>query len=381
MSPRLEVRPGEFLWLLYSGQDVTPSEETTPLSIGLTWQNLILVNERIQADPLPREYDIIPLASGSSTPSNLTPPYPDPMNPVEFFRTLSLSKEAQLRYILDPGASHRDAINHAEYWRCEAKFWATQLGAKETDREKIEDAEYWRCEASFWETAWKSKQGRVDRFQILDTSYWKSEAYYWKSKLWTDRDHCHRTSLSEISDKRYWERENEHYNIILDLLQSKKQIAQPCNDLALAIDNERPYDSASAERMFGTTQLPLDNRKTSSSAEQNSMIMLPSLAALPIRCPSPCVKIPSISVLDSSPTVQARETSSAHHLPKQEKEEVKIINVTPVTPPRRSARLRQKCIPLLIAETCTKQGKRFSVDEGFNSNHRTKIRKIRTSDR
>ena len=162
--------------------------------------------KELQANPTPRDYACIPdTTSTTSSPSGpRTPPFADPLHPVEYFRSLC---EIRLQILWHDRhrIEYRESINDWVYWSIEVEFLSQDVPCYEQKREQISDSRYWKCEAKYWR---KLHQGKVqgDRFDIPDYKYWRIELELLR-QLPETRAKERRKIPSEI----YWQIELWHY--------------------------------------------------------------------------------------------------------------------------------------------------------------------------
>lgn len=162
-----------------------------------------------------RDYSFNPLYNRSMTPQPETPPFPDPLDPISYFRNYSQWKNRRVREI-EPDVDHRLAITDPHYWKCEAFFLSSLLGNQPDLRNGIRDADYWKCEALFWESRCNSGAGPASRTNIASSDYWRCEADFMGAE-W-ERQYAQPPDVIRIhiQDKEYWECENALYNDIMD---------------------------------------------------------------------------------------------------------------------------------------------------------------------
>lgn len=143
------------------------------------------------------------------TESPKTPPYPNPLNPLEYWRVWSQVKAQQL-HLMDRCSDYRSLIADFEYWRTEAEFLASEAVHSEERRLQIRDIDYWRIESLYWFNAWMRKDMFAQRRDIDDPVYWRCEAAFWTQTIAFTRE--------DIVDAKYWQTENDHYNLQFDSL-------------------------------------------------------------------------------------------------------------------------------------------------------------------
>ncbi|KAK2800133.1 hypothetical protein FQN50_008228 [Emmonsiellopsis sp. PD_5] len=251
---------------------------TTPANGDVNWRDrwnrltyrLQLVAEKLAANPHVRDFSIIPPVYLLPSPSgSLTPIFPNPMIPLQYWRMWAKFKREQYISMISLNSGtleiddRRSLIDDAHYWRCEAMFWLSKSQPEESKRREIPDPNYWRCEAEFWKNAWISKQENADRFDIQHLEYWKCECAFWRSSI---PELCD-TDRYEIDNPKYWERENMHYNDILEAAMYADQpddcgrAASPCagsqvkyvyrcySKYYLSADSQQPnYEANSASK-------------------------------------------------------------------------------------------------------------------------------------
>jgi len=143
------------------------------------------------------------------TESPKTPPYSNSLDPLEYWRVWSQVKAQQL-HLVDRCSDHRSLIADFTYWRTEAEFLASRAVHNEERRLQIRDADYWRIESLYWFNAWMRKDIFARRRGINDLVYWRCEAAFWtQTTIFTRGD---------IVDAKYWQTENDHYNLRLNSL-------------------------------------------------------------------------------------------------------------------------------------------------------------------
>ncbi len=169
--------------------------------------DLNIVSQRLMAvkdDRDPKRFvDLVP----PLTESPETPPYPNPLDPVEYWRVWSQVKAQQL-HLMDRFSDHRSLIADFEYWRTEAEFLASRAIHSEKRRLQIRDVDYWRIESLYWFNAWMRKDIIAQRRDIDDVIYWRCEATFWTQTVAFTRE--------AIVDAKYWQTETNHYNLQLD---------------------------------------------------------------------------------------------------------------------------------------------------------------------
>ena len=180
----------------------TPIESPKVLQPAL---DLEFIWAKLQANPTPRDYSSISdTTSPSSASGPRTPPFTDPLHPLEYFRSLC---EIRLQTLWHdrPCIEHRQSINNWVYWSIEVRFLSHAVPHYEQKREQIPDTYYWKCEAKHWKKLHQEKvQG--DRFDIPDCKYWKIEL-----ELLRQLPETRVTERRKISNENYWQIELWHY--------------------------------------------------------------------------------------------------------------------------------------------------------------------------
>ncbi len=138
-----------------------------------------------------------------------TPPYPNSLNSLEYWRVWSQAKAQQLD-LVDRCNNYRSLIADFEYWRTEAEFLASRAVHSEKRRLQIRDVDYWRIELLYWFNAWMGKNMLARRRDINDLVYWRCEAAFWTQTTSFTRE--------DIVDVKYWQTENDCYNLHLNSL-------------------------------------------------------------------------------------------------------------------------------------------------------------------
>jgi len=166
------------------------------------------------------------------TESPKTPPYPNPLDPLEYWRVWSQVKAQQL-HLLDRCSDHRSLIADFEYWRTEAEFLASRAVHCEERRLQIRDVDYWRIESLYWFNAWMRKDMFARRRDINDLVYWRCEAAFWTQTTNFTRE--------DIVNAEYWQTETDYYNLRLN---------------SLAADTTSPSQLTTSSKMNKTSTAP-----------------------------------------------------------------------------------------------------------------------------
>ena len=112
------------------------------------------VSRILESNPTPRDYLAqINDVEESKTSSSKTSLFPDPFNPLEYWREHSRIKLQELRY-KNPATSYREFLRDWIYWKTEAEHWEKKylsaIKAEPVERKKaryeITDRDYWKCE-------------------------------------------------------------------------------------------------------------------------------------------------------------------------------------------------------------------------------------------
>ncbi len=123
----------------------TPEDQE--VADGVRWQNANYVTPR-KLSYVIEHYDaslsITFSETSSSTLSQATLLFPDPMNPVEFYREMASQKLDYLGYL--GKQEPRATIMDAQYWQKEAHFWYKRAGGEQSQRWTIDDQKYGKCE-------------------------------------------------------------------------------------------------------------------------------------------------------------------------------------------------------------------------------------------
>ena len=176
--------------------------------------------------------------SQSSAESPKTPPYPNPLDPVEYWRVWSQFKAQKLRSV-DTTCNHRALIADYEYWRTESEFLAFKITNSEKRRQQIQDTDYWKIESRHWHTAWRTKNDEAHRRDINSLAYWRCEAAFWNRTLASFRE--------EVDDANYWKTEHDHYASKLNSL------------VADVLRSPHPAAPTGAHRIRGTSATPVSH--------------------------------------------------------------------------------------------------------------------------
>lgn len=206
-------------------QNVEP--RTTPINYRDQKINLAHICDAFGRNPTLRNYPDYPYsdypyydapAFPESMPSpncasgQLTPLYPSPMQPTEYFKVLSecALDLLNLRYGR-PKVPFRERIEDAKYWKEEVRFFSDFVPHYKKKREDIiKNTKYWICDSNYWEKASHEKIEGT-RFDIQDLSYWKCELAFLRQLPET-----HATDRSGILNAEYWQIELYFYQHLCD---------------------------------------------------------------------------------------------------------------------------------------------------------------------
>jgi len=174
---------------------------------------LATASRKLSLNPDVRDFDALP--EDVVTSGSVTPPFPHPLIPLEYWREHSRSKLDRLQQSTSK-KDHRQSIDSWEYWRTEAVFWAGQ--SSKNHRNHLRDdceakAYFWRAAADFWETTWLSSASPVE---LTDPLYWKQWITWHKSKRNCAGSASESELRYEISDANYFKCENDHYRTLLE---------------------------------------------------------------------------------------------------------------------------------------------------------------------
>ena len=91
------------------------------------WNAYYAVCTKLERNPALRDFSRVPSpapsrASASSSSASATPPFPHPLDPLEYFREYGLSKLSELCMACGK-RSYCDLIQDPRYWRAEAEHW------------------------------------------------------------------------------------------------------------------------------------------------------------------------------------------------------------------------------------------------------------------
>ncbi len=151
-------------------------------------------------------YDCVPDDSVSDSNSSKTPPYANPLHPLEYWR-VNAGLAAEVLQYSGYKKNARATIEVAIYWKKEAEFFALKV------------PQYHDYEKNASTT-------------ISDAIYWKQKAEFLASKAAESLGRDPSELRLEIKDPEYWHQENVHYNDLLDALPTRDHdIFHPANSL------------------------------------------------------------------------------------------------------------------------------------------------------
>lgn len=197
--------------------------------------DLDYVSAKLENCPQPRAYDSIPIMS-ASPPSFRTPLYPDPMNPVQFFRVWALEKGRSV-HLRDPSVDHRQTIEEPSYWKCEADFF-TRIYKKRLGG--AFSAQYWRPKAAFYAS-------------LCETEFPDVEA------------------RQDIDEKEYWELENQHFDDLIEKMPIPGYPSPSKNSHPHLFIPSRFFEATASSTVIDSTAQPaIDRQPTKREAPRRS---------------------------------------------------------------------------------------------------------------
>lgn len=228
--------------------------------LGHSVPNLDIVSQRLEAFNNDRSPKLSVDLARPLTESPKTPPYPNPLDPLEYWRVWSQVKAQQL-HLVDRCNDHRSLITDFEYWRTEAEFLAANAVHSEEERLQIRDVDYWRIESLYWFNAWMGKEMFARRRDINNPVYWRCEAAFWTQTIPCTREN--------IVDIKYWRTENDCYNLRLNRLAadttspSQLTISSKVNTTSTAPSSEPPTRALSPVEATQPLNLAMQHRRSS----------------------------------------------------------------------------------------------------------------------
>ncbi len=175
--------------------------------------------------------DGVPDDCVSDSNSSKTPPYANPLDPLEYWR-VNAGLAAEVLQYSGYKKNARATIGVAIYWKKEAEFFALKV------------PQYHDYEKNTSTTT-------------SDAIYWKQEAEFFASKAAESLGRDPSVLRLEIEDPEYWHQETIHYNDLCDALPTRDHnVFQPANSLPTEEHNH------TVNPLEALMQAPQDNYST-----------------------------------------------------------------------------------------------------------------------
>lgn len=180
----------------------TPTRPISAAEIDLDY-----VSKRLCEPVAPRNDIVIP-ATPEPHSGPPTPPPPNALHPLEYYRAESELRLAVLNHGRLTQSDPCATIEDPRYYIIQTEFFSQNVVDYEDRRQKIEDSYYWRCEANHYRSQGGSGAS-IDRFLIFDCVYWKIELEYMvpKSRL---------PEHQKIAVVEYWQIRLRHFAKLSD---------------------------------------------------------------------------------------------------------------------------------------------------------------------